>query len=378
MGAGREGRFGVIRRRGSFQIKVRDVPIGGGAPIAVQSMTITDTRDVDATVAQIQELVEAGCDIVRLAVPDKYAAAALPDIRARTDAPLVADIHFDYRLALTAAEAGMDCLRINPGNIGGRENVEKVVAACKERDIPIRIGVNAGSIQEAWSKKVDRRPEGEELSLAMVEDAREHVQILEDMNFEQIKISLKSFDVDVTIRAYKELAQHVMYPFHIGITEAGPPRTGIIRSAVGLGALLYDGYGDTMRVSLTTDPVEEVFVANEILKVLELKTVGPTLVSCPSCGRCEIDLFGLTDEVEALMGSVTEPIKVAVMGCVVNGPGEAKDADIGIAGGRGRGVIFRNGEVLRTVDESDMLPVFTEEIRAVEAQFAAANAQDAD
>ncbi len=367
----------MIRRRGSFQIKVRDVPIGGGAPIAVQSMTITDTRDVDATVAQVQALVEAGCDIVRLAVPDKYAGAALPAIRARTDAPLVADIHFDYRLALMAAEAGMDCLRINPGNIGGRENVENVVAACKQREIPIRIGVNAGSIQEAWSKKVDRRPEGEELSLAMVEDALEHVKILEDNNFDQIKISLKSFDVDVTIRAYKELAQHVMYPFHIGITEAGPPRTGIIRSAVGLGALLYDGYGDTMRVSLTTDPIEEVFVANEILKVLELKTVGPTMVSCPSCGRCEIDLFGLSTEVESLMGSVKEPIKVAVMGCVVNGPGEARDTDIGIAGGKGRGVIFRKGEVLRTVDESDMLPVLTEEIRAVEAEFAA-DGQNAD
>ena len=359
----------MIKRRGSFQIKVRDVLIGGGAPVAVQSMTITDTRDVRATLDQISQLMEAGCDIVRVAVPDKYAAAALTDIRRGTDAPLVADIHFDHRLALMAAEAGVDCLRINPGNIGGREKVEAVVRACKAREIPIRIGVNAGSIQEAWSKKIDRRPEGHELSEAMVEDALEHIKILEDMDFNQIKVSLKSFDVDVTIDAYKMLAQHVMYPFHIGITEAGPPRTGIIRSAVGLGALLWDGYGDTMRVSLTTDPVEEVFVANEILKVLGLKTVGPTMVSCPSCGRCEIDLFGLTDSVEAVMKTVKEPMKVAVMGCVVNGPGEAMDADIGVAGGRGRGVIFRKGEILRTVDEDEMLPVLKSARRSASCKW---------
>jgi (E)-4-hydroxy-3-methylbut-2-enyl-diphosphate synthase len=334
-------------------------------------MTITDTRDVSATLAQIDELMEAGCDIVRVAVPDKYAAEALKDIRAGTEAPLVADIHFDHRLALMAAKAGVDCLRINPGNIGGRGKVEAVVRACKEREIPIRIGVNAGSIQEAWSKKVDRRPEGPELVEAMVQDALEHIKILEDLNFDQIKISLKSFDVDVTMDAYKAIAQHTMYPFHIGITESGPPRTGIIRSSVGLGSLLAEGYGDTMRVSLTTDPVEEVFVANEILKVLGLKDVGPTMVSCPSCGRCEIDLFGLTDAVEAVMSTVKEPLKVAVMGCVVNGPGEAMDADIGIAGGKGRGVIFRKGEILRTVDESDMLPVLTDEIRKLEAETAA-------
>ena len=361
----------MIRRRGSFPIKVRDVQIGGGAPVSVQSMTITDTRDVSATLAQIDELMEAGCDIVRVAVPDKYAAEALKDIRAGTEAPLVADIHFDHRLALMAAKAGVDCLRINPGNIGGRGKVEAVVQACKEREIPIRIGVNAGSIQEAWSKKVDRRPEGPELVEAMVQDALEHIKILEDLNFDQIKISLKSFDVDVTMDAYKAIAQHTMYPFHIGITESGPPRTGIIRSSVGLGSLLAEGYGDTMRVSLTTDPVEEVFVANEILKVLGLKEVGPTMVSCPSCGRCEIDLFGLTDAVEAVMSTVKEPLKVAVMGCVVNGPGEAMDADIGIAGGKGRGVIFRKGEILRTVDESDMLPVLTDEIRKLEAETAA-------
>ena len=359
----------MIRRRGSFPIKVRDVEIGGGAPVTVQSMTITDTRDVVSTVAQINQLVDAGCDIVRLAVPDKYAAEALKDIRAGTDAPLVADIHFDHRLALTAAEAGMDCLRINPGNIGGRDKVEAVVRACKEREIPIRIGVNAGSIQEAWSKKVDRRPEGQELVEAMVEDALEHIKILEDLSFDQIKISLKSFDVDVTVDAYKMIAQHTMYPFHIGITESGPPRTGIIRSSVGLGTLLADGYGDTMRVSLTTDPVEEVFVANEILKVLGLKEAGPTMVSCPSCGRCEIDLFGLADAVESVVATLQQPLKVAVMGCVVNGPGEAMDADIGIAGGKGRGVIFRKGEVLRTVDEADMVPVLTEEILKLEVEY---------
>ncbi|MBM4436810.1 MAG: flavodoxin-dependent (E)-4-hydroxy-3-methylbut-2-enyl-diphosphate synthase, partial [Actinobacteria bacterium] len=356
----------MIRRRGSTPIRVRDVVIGGGAPISVQSMTITDTRDARATLAQIQELVEAGCDIVRVAVPDKEAAEALKEIRRGTDAPLVADIHFDHRLALLAAEAGVDCLRINPGNIGGTEHVQAVVQACKERQIPIRIGVNAGSVQERWSRLSNERPTGERLVELMVEDALQHVRILEDMNFDQIKISLKSFDVPVTVEAYKRIAQHVMYPFHIGITESGTPRTGIIRSSVGIGALLYDGYGDTMRVSLTTHPVEEVFVANEILKVLELKTAGPTLVSCPSCGRCEIDLFGLADDVEQLMRDIKEPIKVAVMGCVVNGPGEARDADIGIAGGKGRGVIFKRGEVFKTVDEADMLPVLTAEIRQLQ------------
>ena len=239
----------MIRRRGSFPIKVRDVQIGGGAPVSVQSMTITDTRDVSATLAQIDELMEAGCDIVRVAVPDKYAAEALKDIRAGTEAPLVADIHFDHRLALMAAKAGVDCLRINPGNIGGRGKVEAVVRACKEREIPIRIGVNAGSIQEAWSKKVDRRPEGPELVEAMVQDALEHIKILEDLNFDQIKISLKSFDVDVTMDAYKAIAQHTMYPFHIGITESGPPRTGIIRSSVGLGSLLASSLTMAMRLS---------------------------------------------------------------------------------------------------------------------------------
>ena len=360
----------MIKRRGSYQIKVRDVPIGGGAPVTVQSMTITDTRDVEATVAQIDALMEAGCDIVRVAVPDKYAGAALKEIRTRTDAPLVADIHFDHRLALMAAEAGIDCLRINPGNIGSRERVQEVVKACKDRDIPIRIGGNAGSIQEAWSKTSAGRPEGDALVEAMVEDALEHVKILEDMSFDQIKISMKSFEVDITIKAYKELAQHVMYPFHIGITESGPPSTGIIRSSIGLGSLLWDGYGDTMRVSLTTDPVEEVRVANEILQVLGLKTVGPTMVSCPSCGRCEIDLYGLADAVEDVMKGTKQPMKVAVMGCVVNGPGEAMDADLGVAGGKGKGVIFRKGEILRTVDEADMLPVLTEEIRKLEIEMA--------
>ena len=332
-------------------------------------MTITDTRDVVATVEQIDALMAAGCDIVRGAVPDKYAGDALKDIRTRTDAPLVADIHFDHRLALMAAEAGVDCLRINPGNIGGRDKVEQVVLACKARDIPIRIGVNAGSLQEAWSKKSGGRPEGDALVEAMVDDALEHVKILEDMNFDQIKISMKSFEVDITINAYKELAQRVMYPFHIGITESGPPSTGLIRSSVGLGALLWDGYGDTMRVSLTPDPVEEVRVANEMLKVLGLKTAGPTMVSCPSCGRCEIDLFGLSDAVERVMKTVKQPMKVAVMGCVVNGPGEAMDADLGVAGGKGRGVIFRKGHILRTVEEAEMLPVLTEEIQKLELEL---------
>ena len=367
----------VIRRRGSLPIKVRDLTIGGGAPVVVQSMTTTDTRDVEATLAQVNRLTEAGCEIVRLAVPDKTAGEALKAIRKGTEAPLIADIHFDHRLALLAAEAGVDGLRINPGNIGGREKVEAVVKACKERRIPIRIGVNAGSIQEARSKQTDRRPEGDELIDLMVEDALEHVRILEELGFDQIKISCKAFEVDITVEAYKRLAEHVMYPFHIGITEAGPPSTGIIRSAVGLGTLLYQGYGDTIRVSLTTDPVEEVFVANQILKVLGLKTAGPTMVSCPSCGRCEIDLFGLAGQVERVMRDVTAPIKVAVMGCVVNGPGEARDADIGIAGGKGRGVVFRKGEILRTVPEADLLPVLTAEIHKLQARFVASGESEA-
>ncbi len=311
--------------------------------------------------------MEAGCEIVRVAVPDREAAEALPELLRRSAAPLIADIHFDHRLALAAVEAGIHCLRINPGNIGDRNRVREVVRACKERGVPIRIGVNAGSIPEASGP--DGRPEtGTALADAMVAHAMEHVRILEEENFQAIKISLKAFEIDPTVRAYRKIADMVPYPLHLGITESGTARTGSIRSAIGLGILLYEGIGDTIRVSLTADPVEEVFVAFEILKALDIRQKGSVLVSCPSCGRCEIELFPLVGKVEELLAGIEEPLKVAVMGCVVNGPGESMEADFGISGGKGKGLIYRQGELLRTVDESKLVEsLFTEIDRAKDA-----------
>lgn len=347
----------MIKRKMTRQISIGDVKIGGGAPISVQSMTNTKTTDTNATVAQIKALVDAGCDIVRVAVPDMSAAENIYNIKSQVDVPLVADIHFDYRLALKAIEQGIDALRINPGNIGDEERVKAVVEAAKIRNIPIRIGVNAGSLDKKLLAKY-----GKVTAEALVESALEHIRILEKLNFYDIKISLKAHDVSLTLDAYRLMSETVDYPLHLGITEAGTVNTGIIKSAVGIGALLAEGIGDTFRISLTGDPVNEVKVANEILKALGLKEYGPTLISCPTCGRCNIDLPSIAEKVEQRLSGITKPIKVAVMGCVVNGPGEARDADIGIAGGKGEGLVFRKGEVINKVPEDKLVDALFEEL----------------
>jgi (E)-4-hydroxy-3-methylbut-2-enyl-diphosphate synthase len=343
------------KRRISKQIKIGGVKVGGGAPIVVQSMTKTDTRDAKATLRQIKQLAEVGCEIVRVAVPDAAAARALVDIKKGTKIPLVADIHFDYRLALMALEAGVDGLRLNPGNIGEPDKVKKVALAAKKRGVPIRIGLNAGSLPATDNPK---------LSIAdrMVDAALGQIKLLESLDFDLIKVSLKAFDVPTTIAAYQSIAEKMPYPLHIGITESGPPRTGVIRSSVGIGTLLWLGIGDTIRVSLTAPPQEEVFAAYEILKSLDLRQRGPILVSCPTCGRAEADVVKLAQEVERRLLKINKPIKVAVMGCVVNGPGEAKDADVGIACGKGKGVIFKKGEKVAVVAESDYLETIIREI----------------
>lgn len=347
----------MIKRKMTRQISIDDVKIGGGAPISVQSMTNTKTTDTNATVAQIKALVDAGCDIVRVAVPDMSAAENIYNIKNQVDVPLVADIHFDYRLALKAIEQGIDALRINPGNIGDEERVKAVVEAAKIRNIPIRIGVNAGSLDKKLLAKY-----GKVTAEALVESALEHIRILEKLNFYDIKISLKAHDVPLTLDAYRLMSETVDYPLHLGITEAGTVNTGIIKSAVGIGALLAEGIGDTFRISLTGDPVNEVKVANEILKALGLKEYGPTLISCPTCGRCNIDLPSIAEKVEQRLSGITKPIKVAVMGCVVNGPGEARDADIGIAGGKGEGLVFHKGEVINKVPEDKLVDALFEEL----------------
>lgn len=360
-------------RRITKPVYVGDVRIGGGAPIVVQSMTTTDTRNPRATLNQIAELADAGCEIVRVAVPDRKAAAALPEIVPHSPVPLIADIHFEHTLALSALEAGIHGLRLNPGNIRKPEDVRAVVKKAKERNVPIRIGVNFGSVPPMGKDFVDEMAEQgatqvELIAEHMVRTAEGHIKILEDLDFDHIKISLKAFEVPVLLEAYKRMAPRNTYPFHIGVTEAGTPRTGTIRSSVGLGTLLALGLGDTMRVSLTTDPVEEVFVAYEILKSLGLREKGATMVACPTCGRLEVDLFTLADKVDEYLQTIDEPIKVAVMGCVVNGPGEARDSDIGLAAGRGKGVIFRKGEILRRVDENEMFEVLKEEIDQLVAE----------
>ncbi len=350
----------MIKRKKTRQIHIGPVAIGGGAPISVQSMTNTKTTDTAATVEQIRALTEAGCDIVRLAVPDMEAAKNLGSIIAAVDVPLVADIHFDYRLALEAMNQGIAALRLNPGNIGGEENVRIVAAEAKKRHIPIRIGVNAGSLDKALLAKYGRiTPE------AMVESALQHVRLLEAQDFHDIKISLKAHDVPLTLEAYRLMSETVDYPLHLGITEAGTVHSGMIKSAVGIGALLAEGIGDTFRISLTGDPVVEVRVANEILKSLGLREYGPTLISCPTCGRTSIDLPGIAAEVEKRLAAVKAPIQVAVMGCVVNGPGEAREADVGIAGGKGEGLIFRKGEILRKVPENILVEELFKEIDAI-------------
>ena len=378
------------KRRVTKPVYVGDVKIGGDAPVTVQSMTKTDTRDVAATVQQIREVEEAGGEIIRCAVPDMEAAKALAEIRKQINIPLIADIHFHYQLALESLKSGVDCLRLNPGNIRDREKVEAIVLDAKARQVPIRIGVNFGSLPPVGGIGVTRGlsrhrdgvnmlPKAGEASEGeytvvdhMVQTGLWEIGILEDLDFDLIKISLKAFDIDTTVEAYKRLAKMVPYPLHLGITEAGTAKSGSIRSAIGLGMLLYEGIGDTIRVSLSDDPCEEIYTGMEILKALELRKEGTTLVACPSCGRADVDVRSLANNVDELLKSIKSPIKVAVMGCEVNGPGEAKDADVGIAAGAGRAIIFRKGQKARIVDEADMLGALMEEVRKVESEMVGA------
>ncbi len=352
------------KRRETRKIKVGGVEIGGDAPISIQSMTNTDPLDARATIAQINSLVEAGCEIVRLAVPDEDAAKTLVTIRAGTTAPLIADIHFDHRLALKAIGAGMDGLRINPGNIGARWKVEEVVAAAKEHRIPIRIGVNGGSLEHEILDKY-----GEPSAQALVESGLGHIRILEDLGFDQIKISLKGSDVPRTVEAYRLMSRERDYPLHVGITEAGTAFRGSVKSAVGLGILLAEGLGDTLRVSLTGDPVREVTVAWWILSALDIRKRGVEVISCPTCGRTRMGVEQLANEVEVRLAGVNAPLTVAVMGCEVNGPGEAREADIGVAAGRTSGIIFKKGKVLKKVPHDQLVDTVEAEVLALAQEF---------
>ena len=356
----------MISRRPTRQIKVGNVAIGGDAPISVQSMTNTETGDVEATVAQIRRLEQAGCEIVRVAIPDNAAARAIRSIREAISIALIADIHFDWRLAIAAMEQGAQGIRINPGNIGGSEKLGKVVSAAKQHGVPIRVGVNSGSIEkdllDTYGYPTPERPE------ALIESALRNVSLLEKQGFYDLKISIKSADVLTTINSYRSLSQQTDYPLHIGVTEAGGLIGGTVKSSVALGILLYEGIGDTFRISLTRDPVEEVRVAYELLRSLKIRERGPELISCPTCGRTKIDLFGLAEEVESFIQTMQSPLKVAVMGCVVNGPGEAREADIGVAGGHGVGIIFKKGEIIKKVSEEQLLPVFMKELKKMEEE----------
>ena len=376
----------LTTRRVSKQIQVGSVAVGGDARVTVQSMTKTDTRDVAATVAQIREVEEAGCDIIRCAVPDMEAAQALADIKRQISLPLIADIHFHYQLALEALKSGVDCLRLNPGNIRDRSRVEEIVREAKARQVPIRIGVNFGSLPPVGKiggrgmsrhldgvnmlpKPSEAQPGDYTVVDHMVDTGLWEIGILEDLDFDLIKISMKAFDIDTTVEAYRRMSEIVPYPLHLGITEAGTARSGSIRSAIGLGTLLYEGIGDTIRVSLSDDPTEEVYTGLDILKSLELRKEGATLVACPSCGRADVDIRQLSNTVDDLLRQHKTPIKVAVMGCEVNGPGEAKDADVGIAAGVGRAVIFRKGQKARVVAEDVMLTALMEEVGKAEAEI---------
>ncbi len=338
-------------------VDVGGVKIGGNSPVSIQSMTNTDTKNVSETAAQIKRLTAAGCEIVRVAVPDMEAAKAVSEIKKRIEIPLVCDIHFDYRLALECIKGGADKIRINPGNIGSTDRVKAVANACGERGIPIRIGVNGGSLEKDILKKY-KRPTAD----ALVESALGHIKILEDLDFHDIVVSMKVSDVTEMIKAYKKFDSISDIPLHIGVTEAGTKNAGIIKSAVGIGALLSCGIGNTVRVSLTADPVEEIYAAKDILKTLGLRKGGAELISCPTCGRTRIDMIPIATEMEKRLRNIDKNIKVAVMGCAVNGPGEAREADIGVAGGVGDGLIFKKGEILRKVPEKDIIPVLMEEI----------------
>ena len=344
------------------QVKVGTVLIGGGAPIVIQSMTNTDTRDVPRTLEQIRSLAELGCEVVRVAVIDEQAAESLGQLVTQSPLPIIADIHFDYRLAITALQQGVHGLRLNPGNIGARWKVQEVVRVAKEGQIPIRIGVNAGSLEKEFLAKY-HGPTAE----GMVESALKHIHLLEDEGYDQIKVSLKASEVPLMLKAYRQISDCVEYPLHIGVTEAGTVRSGIVKSAVGIGALLAEGIGDTLRVSLTGNPVHEIPVALQILRVLGLREQGVELISCPTCGRTQVDLAQLAEKVEdRLLGlpKLDRPLKVAVMGCAVNGPGEAREADFGIAGGKGMGLLFRKGEIVASVPEEELLTTLLREIES--------------
>lgn len=347
-----------ISRRKSRQIRIGRVAVGGDAPISVQSMTKTDTRDIRATLSQIKRLERAGCDIVRLAIPDREAVGALGEIRKQVSLPLVADIHFDYRLAISSVNKGVDALRINPGNIGSKEKVKEVVRAARDRGIPIRIGVNSGSLEKGLLRKF-----GGATPAAMVESVLRHVRILEDLDFQLIKISLKASDIIRTVEAYKLMAEKVDYPFHAGITEAGSLIPGSVKSSAGLALLLSLGLADTIRVSLTAPPEEEVRVGFLILSSLGLRWRGPNIISCPTCGRCEVDLLKIVSRVEKGLSRVKRNINVALMGCMVNGPGEAREADIGLACGRRGAVVFKKGKVFRRLKKNELISEFIKEIR---------------
>lgn len=356
----------MITRRITRSIQIGTVPIGGGAPIVVQSMTNTMTDDVEATVGQIQQLERAGCEIIRVAVPDMKAAQALPHIRRQISIPLIADIHFDARLAVAAMEHGAQGIRINPGNLGGSDKLARVVAAAKQHRVPIRVGVNSGSIEKGLLARYGYpTPEHPE---ALIESAMDNVRLLEELGFYDIKISIKSSDTLTTIAGYRQLSKATDYPLHLGVTEAGGLIAGTVKSSVALGILLAEGIGDTFRISLTRDPVEEIRVGFELLRALRIRERGPELISCPTCGRTRIDLFSLAETVERHLQTMQSSLKVAVMGCVVNGPGEAREADIGIAGGHGVGIIFKKGEIFRKVPEEELLAVFLEELNKLEAE----------
>lgn len=348
----------MIERKPTKGIQVGTVHIGDNAPVSIQSMITTNPVKVEQSIEEINRLATAGCELVRLAVPDMAAAKAIKDIKERAMIPLIADIHFDYRLALQAIDSGIDGLRINPGNIGSIDNVVKVVEKAKPKLIPIRIGVNAGSLPQHILDAHGGHPTAD----GMVETALEHIRILESLEYDQMKVSIKATDVPLMIEAYRKLSSKIPYPLHLGVTEAGTIKQGTIKSAIGIGTLLADGIGDTIRVSLTGDPIHEVEVAKTILSSLELRTFGATMISCPTCGRCQVNLFNMADIVEERLKSIKAPIRVAVMGCVVNGPGEAREADFGIAGGKGQGIIFRKGKVLKTVPEQELVDTLFAEI----------------
>ncbi|MBU4185833.1 MAG: flavodoxin-dependent (E)-4-hydroxy-3-methylbut-2-enyl-diphosphate synthase [Proteobacteria bacterium] len=348
----------TINRKKTRQIKVGKVKIGGMAPIAVQSMTNTFTQDIVSTVSQIRRLEKAGCEIIRVAVPDEEAAKAIKSIKKKISIPIIADIHFDYRLAIASARAGADGLRINPGNIGSVKKVKAVVECAKEFNIPIRIGVNSGSLEKDILKKYNGAS-----AEAMVESAVRHIESLRSLDFHQIKVSIKASDVHRTLEAYRLLSSKTDLPLHVGVTEAGALFPGIVKSSLGIGMLLAEGIGDTIRVSLTRDPAEEVRVGFEILKALNIRRRGPEIVSCPTCGRCKIGLFDIVEQVDKALLTSTLDTKIAIMGCIVNGPGEAKEADIGIAGGDGKGILFKKGKVVKKIPEEKLVEVLLEEIR---------------